>query len=209
MAKLTSDQVVAGLVRRGVPLHVAQGVAMNFRDESGFETGIQERNPRAGRGGYGLAQWTGPRRVGLENYAAQRGASTADPDVQLDYFMAENAGPERAAWSQVMQAPTAQQAASQFVTHWERPAPEHRASRVNRYLNATPGSVGQWTQDMQPPMPAPPQPMNAMQTYANAIVGGGNDDWLENKSYSVNALASDFLAGRNPMRRFIYQKLFG
>jgi hypothetical protein len=42
----------------------------------------------------------------------------------------------------------------------------------------------------------------------NAIFGG-DQDWLQNKSYSVNALASDFFAGRNPLRRFAYQHLFG
>src|SRR5882672_7744691 len=68
--RLTARQVVDGLTKRGVPEHVAQGVAMNFRDESGLAPGINERNPTSGRGGFGLAQWTGPRRRNLENYAA-------------------------------------------------------------------------------------------------------------------------------------------
>jgi hypothetical protein len=175
---------------------------MNFRDESGLETDIEERDPHAGRGGYGLAQWTGPRRVALENYAAQRGASIADPDVQLDYFMRENAGPERAAWLKVLQAPTPQQAASQFVTHWERPAEEHQAARVSKYLDAAPGSI---EQAMLPQS----QPSNFAATTMQNAIFGGDQDWLQNRSYSSNALAADFFAGRNPMRRFIYQNLFG
>lgn len=156
MARLTSDQVIAGLMRRGVPLHVAQGVAMNFRDESGLDTGIQERSPRSGRGGYGLAQWTGPRRIGLERYAAAQGASAADPEVQLDYFMQENAGPERGAWSKVMAAPSAQQAAAQFVTHWERPAAEHRQARVENYLGARHvGGAGSGSGNFEPPAANP------------------------------------------------------
>jgi hypothetical protein len=55
------------------------------------------------------------------------------------------------------------------------------------------------------PMPAPVN--NVASIYRNAIFGG-DQDWMQNKSYSFDALASDFLAGRNPMRRFIYQKLF-
>jgi hypothetical protein len=104
MARLTPEYVVASLVQRGVPSHVAQGVAMNFQDESGLNTGIQEKAPTSGRGGFGLAQWTGPRRIALENYAQAQGRRIDDPDVQLDYFMQENAGPEAGAWKAVMRA---------------------------------------------------------------------------------------------------------
>jgi Phage tail lysozyme len=208
MVQLTADQVIAGLVRRGVPAHVAQGVAMNFRDESGFETGIQERNPLAGRGGYGLAQWTGRRRNALEDYASSRGMPVSDPDVQLDYFMRENAGPERAAWAKVNQAATPQAAAASFVKHWERPAPQYQARRINDYMG-TPGGAGPFTMASNEPMPMPAPANSFADIYGRAIFGGGDEDWMQNKSYSFDALASDFLAGRNPMRRFIYQKLFG
>ena len=73
MPRLSPQEVVAGLVKRGVPQHVAEGVVMNFQDESGLNTGIQEKAPTSGRGGFGLAQWTGPRRVALETYAAYQG----------------------------------------------------------------------------------------------------------------------------------------
>jgi hypothetical protein len=59
---------------------------------------------------------------------------------------------------------------------------------------------------MQFPAPAPAN--SFANIYGQAIFGGGNQDWLQNRSYSVSALAGDFLAGRNPLRRFIYQKLF-
>jgi hypothetical protein len=65
-------------------------------------------------------------------------------------------------------------------------------------------------QPQQQPMPFPmPAPANSFaQIYGQAIFGGGNEDWLQNRSYSASALAGDFLAGRNPLRRFIYQSLF-
>lgn len=97
--RLTQEQVVAGLTKRGVPDHTARGVAMNFADESGFETGLNERSPTAGRGGFGLAQWTGPRRVALETYAASNGRAVDDPDMQIDFFMEQNKGAEADAWS--------------------------------------------------------------------------------------------------------------
>jgi hypothetical protein len=106
---------------------------MNFGDESGLDTGVQEINPKAGRGGFGLAQWTGPRRVALEQYAAANGKSVDDTDTQLDYFMEENKGPEAQAWAAVLNTKDDKEAAAAFVTHWERPAPEHLAARVSKY----------------------------------------------------------------------------
>src|SRR5262245_41324738 len=111
MARLPPGQVVDALVARGVPQHAAQGEVMNFMDESGLNTGIQDLAPTSGRGGYGLAQWTGPRRVALEEYARAQGKPVNDLDVQLNYFMHENLGPEAAAWKAVMASPTAQDAA--------------------------------------------------------------------------------------------------
>ena len=131
--RLTSDQIVAGLTQRGVPEHTAQGVAMNFADESGLETGMQEHEPTSGRGGFGLAQWTGPRREALEQYAAAQGKAIDDADMQLDFFMKENASSEADAWQQVLTAPTANEAAVSFLKNWERPAPEHQATRAAKY----------------------------------------------------------------------------
>ena len=136
MARIAPGQAVEALVARGVPQHVAQGVVMNFMDESGLDTGIQEINPRAGRGGYGLAQWTGPRRVALEEFAASQGKPINDLDTQLDFFMQENAGPEAAAWKRVMAAPDANEAAVAFVNAWERPASEYAAQRTAKYRGA-------------------------------------------------------------------------
>ena len=137
MARWTPAQIIEGLVKRGVPEHVARGVLMNFQDESGLESGIQEQAPTSGRGGFGFAQWTGPRRVALENYAQAQGKPNDDGDAQLDFFMLENAGPEAAAWAKVMAAKTTPEAAVNFVNHWERPAAEHAASRSAKYTNAS------------------------------------------------------------------------
>jgi hypothetical protein len=131
--QLTEEQVVNALVQRGVPVHAAQGVAMNFRDESGLRTDINEGQPISGRGGFGLAQWTGPRRNALESFAASRGTAASDPNTQFDFFMMENQGPERGAWERVVNSATPQEAAVNFVNHWERPAAQHAASRTAKY----------------------------------------------------------------------------
>lgn len=138
--RLTEEQVIAGLTKRGVPLHVAQGVTMNFSDESGLDTGIQESAPNVhGTRGFGIAQWTDTapgkgRRTNLVNYAAARGKPADDPDVQLDFFMEENAGAEAKAWQIVTSARTKEEAAVAFVKHWERPAKDHVRTRSAKYM---------------------------------------------------------------------------
>lgn len=153
----TPQEVYEGLLGRGVPPHIAQGVVANFQDESGLDTGIEEKSPtvKGSRGGFGLAQWTGPRRRALEAFAQERGDPVSDLDVQLDFFMHENTGAERAAWQKVLAAKTPQEAAVNFVTHWERPAPEHRARRAARYQQE--GGVALLSAD--PFVPAPPKPL--------------------------------------------------
>lgn len=122
--------VVDGLVRRGMPQHIAEGFAMNFQDESGM-------NPTAvGDGGnaYGLAQWNGPRKAALVNYARAKGQDVSDPNTQLDYLMEELNGSQSGAWSKISSATDANQAGAAVLNHFERPAEQHRARREAAYL---------------------------------------------------------------------------
>jgi hypothetical protein len=132
---LSPEQVKAGLVQRGLAPHVADGFVMNFGDESGFDPGINEIAPTVpgSRGGFGLAQWTGPRRVALEKFAAERGASVADPNVQMDFLMMELQGPEARAAQGIMSAPDANSAAQAIVRDFLRPAPENLDRRMAEY----------------------------------------------------------------------------
>lgn len=134
-AALSPEALVQGLVQRGLPQHVAEGFAMNAQDESGFNPGINEAAPTVpgSRGGFGLMQWTGPRRRQLEAFAAQRGASVADPNVQMDFLMTELQGPEKGAARSILAAPDAGSAGAAIVNDFLRPAEEHRARRVAEY----------------------------------------------------------------------------
>jgi hypothetical protein len=49
----------------------AAGILGNLGHESAGLTAFQEVGPTAGRGGFGWAQWTGPRRVQFESYCAR------------------------------------------------------------------------------------------------------------------------------------------
>ena len=127
MAGLDPQYVISGLVKRGVPLHVAQGVTARLNGESRLDPGINEVSPTVAgsRGGFGLAQWTGPRRKQLEAFAADKGVPVNDPEMQLDFLMWENANTEKGAWQKVLGAQDAVQAVEFFTNHWERPGVPH------------------------------------------------------------------------------------
>lgn len=125
-----------GLIDRGLPEHIADGFVMNFRDESNLDPSINERAPivPGSRGGFGLAQWTGPRRKQLEAFAQSQGRDVSDPNLQMDFLVSELQGPESAAWSKISGSQNAGEAGAAIVNHFLRPAEEHRASRERRYM---------------------------------------------------------------------------
>lgn len=141
--KVDARFITEGLVKRGLPLHVAEGFALNAGDESGFDPGINEINPvvPGSRGGFGLFQWTGDRRVRLENLAAQRGVPASDPELQLDVVALELQGPERRAAESILNTSSTSEAAAAVVTDFLRPAPENRDRRVAKFLGAPQSSA--------------------------------------------------------------------
>lgn len=129
------ESIKEGLMARGLPEHVAEGFVMNFQDESGLNPGINEIEPLVpgSRGGFGLSQWTGPRRKQLEAFAAQNGKSVADPNLQMDFLMTELQGSESNAAKSIFATQDAGQAAAAIVNKFLRPAESHRARRVAKY----------------------------------------------------------------------------
>jgi hypothetical protein len=131
-----ADWFIDGLVQRGVAPHIAEAFALNARDESGLNPGINEIAPivPGSRGGFGLMQWTGPRRRALEAFAAERGVPVDDPNLQMDFLMTELQGPEAAAWNAISSAGDTGTAAAAIVNKFLRPAESHRARREAAYL---------------------------------------------------------------------------
>jgi len=134
--RVSEQFVVDGLVRRGLPEHVAEGFAMNFQDESGFDPGVNEANPivEGSRGGYGLYQLTGPRRRQYEALADRAGRDYSDPELQLDFLMSELQTTEKRAFDRISQTSNAGEAGAAIVNHFLRPAADYRQTRANRYL---------------------------------------------------------------------------
>lgn len=138
-----ADAIRAGLVQRGLPGHVADAFVMNFQDESALNPGIEEGVANVhGTKGFGLAQWTGPRRDALTSFAQQRGAPVSDVDTQLDFLMTELQGPESRAAQSILSAQDAPTAAAAILNDFLRPAEEHRARREAAYLDGAAPSIG-------------------------------------------------------------------
>lgn len=151
---MNAEAVIAGLIQRGYPEHIAQGIAGNFAVESGFDPGINEIAPlvEGSRGGFGLAQWTGPRRVQYENFASERGSRLDDIDAQLDFLTWELGNTEKSAGAKLAKATNAEEAARIFSDSFLRPGIPH----LDRRIAAARGFS-------QNPMSASPAPANALQ----------------------------------------------
>lgn len=119
----TEQEIYDGLRARGLSDAAAKGIIANMIAESGLETGINEISPLVpgSRGGYGLIQWTGPRRVDLENAARSRGVSPSNLDFQLDFLVEELRGPERSSYNSLLGTNDPIQAARIFSEQNLRP----------------------------------------------------------------------------------------
>jgi Phage tail lysozyme len=73
----------------GLQPHQAAGLVGNLAYETGGFRQMQEGRPRAGRGGYGYAQWTGPRRRAFEAFAAQRGLAPSSHEANVAFLKHE------------------------------------------------------------------------------------------------------------------------
>jgi len=201
--------IIQGLVARGLPLHVAQGVTANMIAESGLDTGINELNPivPGSRGGFGLNQWTGPRRRAIESAARERGVPVDDLDFQLDFTMEELRGPERRAFDRLMRAGNAEEAARSYSNDFLRPGIPHLDARLRHARRIAGGGApaassrggqasagSQATQGQQ----VPQQPMqDASQAFAAQYPGLVNPGQRQEPGQQQeNALAQD-----EPQRR--------
>lgn len=119
----TEKQIYDGLIARGLNDAQAKGIIANMIKESGLNPGINEIAPlvKGSRGGFGLIQWTGPRRRALEAAASARGVSVSDIDFQLDYLMEELRGPERRSYNNLLRTNDPVEAARIFSEQNLRP----------------------------------------------------------------------------------------
>jgi hypothetical protein len=133
-ARLLSDlQQDYGLTR-----NQAAGVVGNLMHESGGFQSLQEIKPLipGSRGGYGYAQWTGPRRNAFESFASSNKLDPTSYDANYGFLKHELANDpyERRQFNTVKNATTASEAARLISENYLRPGIPHMDSRVN-YAN--------------------------------------------------------------------------
>ena len=110
----------------------AAGLLGNLGHESGGFRQLQEVAPAVAgsRGGWGLAQWTGPRRVAMEAWCRAQALDPASLDAQYRYLCVELRTTEAAALAALRQAPTLEAATETVCRHFERPGVIASASRL-------------------------------------------------------------------------------
>lgn len=80
------EKVWYALRKAGFSEEASAGVLGNIQNESGFDPSLIE----GGSGiGFGLIQWSFGRRTQMEAYAASKGASASDIDIQIEFLIAE------------------------------------------------------------------------------------------------------------------------
>lgn len=89
MAKLMADF--------GFSIEDAAAIMGNLGHESNGLTAFQEVNPRAGRGGWGWAQWTGSRRVAFEAYVKRNNLDPKSDKANYAHLFNELKGSESGA----------------------------------------------------------------------------------------------------------------
>ncbi|PLP58257.1 hypothetical protein CYK37_15190 [Mesorhizobium loti] len=134
------ENIRQGLIDRRMPSQAADAFMMNIQSENDtFNPGRNEDKPvvHGSRGGFGLLQWTGRRRRDLEKFAADRGVVASDLDTQLDFLASElNAPGYSRTYEKILAAPDTGRAAAVVVDKFLNPAAEHKALRMQQYLDS-------------------------------------------------------------------------
>ena len=130
---LDPKYVVNGLINRGIPRNAALGFAGNFVAESNLDPGINEIKPLVpgSRGGFGLAQWTGPRRRQLEAFAGSQGKPVSDPEMQMDFLAWELKNTEKGAANAIFAAADPTEAARLVSEKFLRPGIPNMGKRLS------------------------------------------------------------------------------
>ena len=98
--------------------HQAAGIVSNLKAESGLR-GINEIRPAipGSRGGFGWAQWTGPRRVAMERWASARGLDPASDEANYGFLVHELRTEHGALLERLRRAQDAETAAHVFFPY--------------------------------------------------------------------------------------------
>lgn len=104
----------------------------NAGQESGGFKSLQEKKPvvKGSRGGYGIMQWTGPRRVAYESYCERNNLDPADMESNYKFLFVELKGEEGRVLPRLEAAQSLEQKVEVFMKGFLRPGIPHLQSRV-------------------------------------------------------------------------------
>lgn len=119
----------------GITAEQAAGVVGNLDHETGGFEFMQEIAPvvEGSRGGYGFAQWTGPRRVAFEEWASANEMDLNSYDANYGFLKHElTSTPEGDVLVNLSNAQTVEDAATIFSEEFLRPGKPNIDSRITR-----------------------------------------------------------------------------
>ena len=134
-----AKSIYGNLTGRGVPSHVAAGLVGNIMQESGANI-----NPLAvGDNGnaFGMAQWNGPRRRALVDWARTSGKDPRSIEAQTDFLMHEFATTEKGAMESVFNSPDVDSATLAASNKFWRPGDPRNENRL-RYARDVYAELG-------------------------------------------------------------------
>lgn len=116
----------------------AAAVFGNAGAESGGFKSLQELKPLVpgSRGGFGIMQWTGPRRRAYEAYCKKHGKDPAAMQTNYDFLFVELKGPEGRVLPKLKAAKTLDEKTEVFMKTFLRPGIPHLESRKRWALKA-------------------------------------------------------------------------
>lgn len=127
------------IVQFNLTLEQACGLLGNLGYESGGFKQLQELKPAilGSKGGAGVAQWTGPRRVAFEKYAAVHNLSTSSEEANIGFLIEELSTTYKGTINQLKTKKTLADAVFSVGQTYERPGgttPDHLPGFADRLV---------------------------------------------------------------------------
>ena len=165
---------------------VAAGIVGQLGYESAGLQSINETQPTVpgSRGGYGWAQWTGPRRRQFESWAQQNNMDVADPEANYKFLVYElTQTPEKGVLNKLQGVQDPVQAGKIFTDSYLRPgvpAYDKRASWVEKTINTLiPAAQAQTQQGGNVAQQASPYSLEKLQTGLQRAQAAGNQEAVQ------------------------------
>ena len=173
---------------------VAAGIVGQLGYESAGLQSINEMQPTVpgSRGGYGWAQWTGPRRKQFESWAQQNKMDIADPEANYQFLVHElTQTPEKGVLNKLQGVQDPVQAGKIFTDSYLRPgvpAYDKRASWVEKAVNLmVPTAQAQTQQGGNVAQQASPYSLEQLQTGLQRAQAAGNQEAVQELQQLISA----------------------